>query len=84
MREKVMKAYNSEKVNTTLVIDGRHMHSIDSTVAKNWKTLTQDLDKLQQNVVFWNWQDSATETCIKLDKELRKYFKSDETLQALL
>ncbi|KAL0278534.1 UNVERIFIED_CONTAM: hypothetical protein PYX00_000336 [Menopon gallinae] len=84
VRDNIMKMCVKETVDTTLVVDGRRMHSIDSTVAKNWKTLTRDLEKLQQNVVFWNWQESATDTCVKLDKEMRKYFKTDEALQKLV
>lgn len=84
VRESIMKSCLKKDKQALLVIDGRNMHSIDSTVAKNMKTLTQDLSTREQNVVFWNWQTASVETCLGLDRQLEKYFRNEESVEKLL
>lgn len=67
-----------------IAIDGSSVNTVDVTVAKNIKTLVDDLDKLQRDVVLWNWTETAKEICTKLDLKMKKYFKRTRTVQELL
>ncbi|KAK6624109.1 hypothetical protein RUM44_010967 [Polyplax serrata] len=83
LRELVMK-YSIGHPKNLIAIDGSSVNTVDVTVAKNIKTLVDDLDKLQRDVVLWNWTETAKEICTKLDLKMKKYFKRTRTVQELL
>ncbi|XP_063231707.1 sodium-independent sulfate anion transporter-like [Bacillus rossius redtenbacheri] len=66
-----------------VVVDGTHIYTIDSTVAKSLKLLKEDLEKRDQPVIFWNWRGSAQTICQGLDPVMRFNFRYGHTVHDL-
>lgn len=59
-----------------VVVEGRHVHRIDATVAKNLALLLADLQARDQKLVFWNWCEEARRTLISYDSSLTMSFRT--------
>nr|CAI5829137.1 unnamed protein product [Callosobruchus analis] len=78
---------NCLKEKSTVVVDGKYLGNIDSTVAKSLNTLYDELKLRDQKLVFWNFKDSVKDTCIGvnailssilLDGELQEFLQKTE------
>lgn len=67
-----------------MIVDGRYVHRIDATVAKNFRLLQVDLEARDQKVIFWNWCESARNTLTSYDKSLAVHFKESENVSQVL
>jgi len=63
-----------------VVVEGRHVLRIDTTVAKNLALLLSDLTARDQPIIFWNWCEDAKQTLISYDPSLATYCRSSGSL----
>nr|XP_022916684.1 sodium-independent sulfate anion transporter isoform X2 [Onthophagus taurus] len=82
IRETIMKRCNpenddkiTENERVTVVIDGKYVTNLDATVAKNIKTLADDLKSRNQSIVFWNFKESVKKICTGVDNSMYQYFR---------
>ncbi|XP_057330225.1 sodium-independent sulfate anion transporter isoform X1 [Microplitis mediator] len=83
LRERVIE-WCDKKSAVPVIIDGRFIHRIDTTVAKNIGLLQADLEARNQKLIFWNWCDSAKNTLVNFDKNLSIYFRNSSNVAQLL
>lgn len=81
IRERVMKECNQEK--NVIVIDGKYIRNIDSTVAKNIQTLAEDIRIRQQTLILTNFKQSVKDICVKTDGKLAPLFE-EQPLEEVL
>lgn len=63
-----------------VILDGRNITRIDTTVAKNLTLLHMDLEARQQKLILWKWCNEAKKTLTSYDSETAKLFRSSGTL----
>ncbi|XP_068084506.1 sodium-independent sulfate anion transporter isoform X2 [Anabrus simplex] len=83
VRKQVIKTCVDMNSSSTVVVDGRHIHHIDATMAKTLHHLHQDLKIRNQALILWNWSESGRETCIGLDPKMGELFREDDRLELL-
>lgn len=66
-----------------MVVDGRYVHRIDATVAKNLRLLHQDLEARHTKLIFWNWCDETRETLTRYESALSVHFCNSATLSQI-
>ncbi|XP_076646090.1 sodium-independent sulfate anion transporter isoform X3 [Halictus rubicundus] len=76
LRECVMSWCDGKLEMIPVVVEGRHVHRIDATVAKNLSLLLMDLEARNQKLVFWNWCEDARRTLISYDSSLAMSFRT--------
>ncbi|XP_073996219.1 sodium-independent sulfate anion transporter isoform X2 [Rhodnius prolixus] len=84
IREVIIQTCITKHSTAMVIIDGTHIHYIDSTMAKGLKMIVEDLSVRGQEVVFWRWKESAMFTVLGFDPELSKYFRFEESLLQLI
>ncbi|XP_044731995.1 sodium-independent sulfate anion transporter-like [Chrysoperla carnea] len=77
----ISNTQNNGENNLVIVLDGRNVLYIDTTVAKNLKTLVEHLEKQKQRIIFWRWSRAAEEVCRGLDFKLSGLFINVATLE---
>ncbi|KAL7303389.1 hypothetical protein TKK_0004574 [Trichogramma kaykai] len=80
LRERVMNWCDSMQNTKIVVIDGKNVRGIDTTVAKNLSLLSTDLEARKQRLVFWNWCENASSVMISFDSANKEHFKSTNAL----
>ncbi|XP_020708385.2 sodium-independent sulfate anion transporter-like isoform X4 [Athalia rosae] len=80
LREEVIARCESKAENIPVILDGRHVHRIDATVAKNLKFLQTDLESRKQTLIFWNWIPDVRATLESYDVSLAEHFKTSPTI----
>ncbi|CAH1996916.1 unnamed protein product [Acanthoscelides obtectus] len=80
-REFILQNCLTEK--STVVIDGRYIGNIDSTVAKSLSTLNEELKLRDQKLLFWNFKDSVKDTCIGVNGTLSSILVDGELQEVL-
>lgn len=83
-RDAIMHSCCDKEKDVLIILDGRNLHSLDSTVAKNLKILTDDLKLREQDIMFWNWPSSAISICLGFDKNLGKHFYSGSSVETII
>lgn len=66
--------------NLPVIVDGRNVLRIDTTVAKNLALLVSDLATRNQKLIFWNWCEDAKHTLICYDPSLAICCKSSASI----
>jgi len=66
--------------NLPVIVDGRNVLRIDTTVAKNLALLVSDLATRNQKLIFWNWSEDAKQTLICYDPSIAAYCKSSDSI----
>lgn len=84
LREVIINSCIQRDSRIPVVIDGTHMHYIDSTIAKGIKLLMEDLLVRKQKAFLWRWQEPVISTVLSFDPSLVQYFYSHPTLEQLL
>ncbi|KAK0169011.1 hypothetical protein PV327_002762 [Microctonus hyperodae] len=84
LRDTVMDWCDRKTATIPVIVDGRYVHRIDATVAKNFRLLQVDLEARNQKVIFWNWCESARNTLTSYDKSLAVHFKESENVSQVL
>ncbi|RZF48867.1 hypothetical protein LSTR_LSTR003247 [Laodelphax striatellus] len=80
----ITSCVNRGDSNAPVIIDGTHIHFIDSTMAKGIKLLLDDLLVRKQKVYLWHWNDNVVATITGFDPKLSTHFHSQGTLQQLI
>ncbi|XP_011253110.1 sodium-independent sulfate anion transporter isoform X1 [Camponotus floridanus] len=80
LRERVMSWCDKKSENLPVIVDGRNVLRIDTTVAKNLALLVSDLATRNQKLIFWNWSEDAKQTLICYDPSLAAYCKSSDSI----
>ncbi|KAG5305619.1 S2611 protein, partial [Acromyrmex insinuator] len=75
LRERVMSWCDKRPTSLPVIIEGRHVLRIDTTVAKNLALLLSDLITRNQKIIFWNWCEDARQTLISYDSSFETYCK---------
>ncbi|XP_068084369.1 sodium-independent sulfate anion transporter [Anabrus simplex] len=83
VRKQVIKKCISTNSTATVVVDGRHIHVLDITVAKAMEHLSFDLKARKQNVILWNWRKSCREVCLNLEPKMKELFHEEDNLEQL-
>ncbi|XP_015597943.1 sodium-independent sulfate anion transporter isoform X2 [Cephus cinctus] len=76
LRERVLFHCEMRNDYATVVVDGRHVHRIDATVARNLKLLQADLESRHQTLIFWNWCQDAQVPLTGYDDSLAVHFRT--------
>ncbi|XP_067000175.2 sodium-independent sulfate anion transporter isoform X2 [Anabrus simplex] len=84
VRKKIVKVCLQYSSGTIVILNGRHIHHIDATMAKALQLLNQNLKVREQRLVLWNWVRSSRETCLGLDPKMDGVFQEAESLEQLL
>ncbi|XP_044252720.1 sodium-independent sulfate anion transporter-like [Tribolium madens] len=72
-----------EGENATMVVNGKEIRNIDVTVAKSLAVLVRELVEKNQNPILHNFKPSVIQTCIRVDKNLQKYFVESDLSEIL-
>ncbi|XP_054000598.1 sodium-independent sulfate anion transporter-like isoform X2 [Hylaeus anthracinus] len=80
LREQVMSWCDGRAETIPVVVEGRHVHRIDATVAKNLALLLADLQARDQTLVFWNWCEETKRTMIRYDASLAMSFRTSGSI----
>ncbi|XP_034940504.1 sodium-independent sulfate anion transporter-like isoform X2 [Chelonus insularis] len=83
LRESIIDWCDRKSSTAPVIVDGRYIHRIDATVAKNLRLLQLDLEARNQKLIFWNWCESAKNTVISFDNNLTIHFKESSSLAQL-
>ncbi|XP_026468297.1 sodium-independent sulfate anion transporter-like isoform X1 [Ctenocephalides felis] len=67
-----------------VVINGENVNSIDTTVARSFKVLCDDMKVREQNIFFWNWNKSSSNVLRRLDPKTDNLFRQSETIAGVL
>lgn len=84
IRSIILKSALKSKSTNLIVVNGAFVHTIDVTVAKNLKSVVDDVLVQEKYIIFWNWKKSPENTAWRLDEEFGKLFKTTETLEELI
>ncbi|XP_014259205.1 sodium-independent sulfate anion transporter isoform X2 [Cimex lectularius] len=84
IREVILQSCVARRSSAKVVIDGTHIHYIDSTMAKGLKMIVEDLRARGQEAVFWRWKESAMFTVLGFDPDLATYFRFEDSLVQLI
>ncbi|KAK9509028.1 hypothetical protein O3M35_006442 [Rhynocoris fuscipes] len=84
IREVILQTCVTKNSMAMVIIDGTHIHYIDSTMAKGLKMIVDDLSVRGQEAVFWRWKEAAMFTVLGFDPELSKYFRFEDSLLTLI
>jgi len=84
IRDTILEACLKKESSCPVVLDGTHICSIDSTMAKGIKLLGLDLEARGQSLYLWKWKKSAMHTVIGFDQSLGQMFRYEETLEDVL
>ncbi|XP_044584519.1 sodium-independent sulfate anion transporter-like isoform X1 [Cotesia glomerata] len=84
LRERVIEWCDKRSSSIPVIIDGKFIHRIDTTVAKNLGLLHTDLESRDQKLIFWNWCDGVKNTLINYDKNLTVNFRDSANVAQLL
>ncbi|XP_051175949.1 sodium-independent sulfate anion transporter-like isoform X2 [Leptopilina boulardi] len=76
LREQVMSWCDGRQETIPVVLDGRNVTRIDTTVAKNLTLLNMDLEARRQKLILWKWCDEAKKTLTCYDSETASLFRS--------
>ncbi|CAK9796905.1 Sodium-independent sulfate anion transporter [Anthophora quadrimaculata] len=80
LRERVMSWCDGRAETIPVIVEGRHVLRIDTTVAKNLALLLADLEARDQKLVFWNWCEEARRTLISYDASLTMSFRTSGSI----
>jgi len=67
-----------------VVLNGRYVKTIDSTLAENLQTCRKDLGINKKMLIFWNWRKQPTDLAWRLDNEFGNCFYQTDTLDDLI
>uniref|UniRef100_A0A4Y0BNY8 STAS domain-containing protein n=1 Tax=Anopheles funestus TaxID=62324 RepID=A0A4Y0BNY8_ANOFN len=68
-----------------IVLDGSHINSVDTTVAKVLVSMTQDMEHSNRRIVYWKWNRPAQCTLLRMERELfENVFRNDEKLDTIV
>lgn len=84
IRAIILKSALKSKSTNLIVVNGSFVHTIDTTVAKNLKSVVDDIVAQEKYIIFWNWKKSPENTAWRLDEEFGKLFRTTETLEELI
>ncbi|XP_075230948.1 sodium-independent sulfate anion transporter-like isoform X2 [Lycorma delicatula] len=84
LREVIINSCVLKDSRAPVIIDGTHIHYIDSTVAKGIKLLMEDLIVRKQKAFLWRWQKPVSSTVLSYDPGLAQYFCNYSTLDQLV
>ncbi|XP_043482167.1 sodium-independent sulfate anion transporter-like isoform X1 [Leptopilina heterotoma] len=76
LREQVMSWCDGRRETIPVILDGRNVTRIDTTVAKNLTLLHMDLEMRKQKLILWKWCDEAKKTLTCYDSETANLFRS--------
>jgi len=76
----LFRNYDFRPTSLPVVVEGRHVLRIDTTVAKNLALLLSDLTARDQPIIFWNWCEDAKQTLISYDPSLATYCRSSGSI----
>ncbi|KAL0841788.1 hypothetical protein ABMA28_014043 [Loxostege sticticalis] len=72
IKKAVFKASHQADV---LIIDGTDLHRMDFTVASNLMILVKDLNKVNKDIVFFNFKESFRNLCVDIYPEAESKFR---------
>ncbi|KAJ8678533.1 hypothetical protein QAD02_014320 [Eretmocerus hayati] len=75
LRERVMSWCDVLKDANIVIIDGRDVKGIDTTVAKNLTLLAADLESRKLRLLFWRWNDDVRKTLLAFDASMVSHFR---------
>ncbi|XP_052890352.1 sodium-independent sulfate anion transporter-like [Anopheles moucheti] len=68
-----------------IVLDGTHISSVDTTVAKVLVSMTQDVEHSNRRIVYWKWNRPAQCTLLRMERTLfQNLFRNDEKLPKVI
>lgn len=67
-----------------VVIDGRDVKYIDTTVAKNLTLLLADLEARKLQAVLWNWCEDVRKILVTFDSSTNSYFRATSNVSQLV
>ncbi|XP_053667788.1 sodium-independent sulfate anion transporter-like [Anopheles marshallii] len=68
-----------------IVLDGSHISSLDTTVAKVFVSMSQDVEHSNRRIVYWKWKRPAQCTLLRMERKLfQNLFRNDENLQKII
>uniref|UniRef100_A0A182K947 STAS domain-containing protein n=1 Tax=Anopheles christyi TaxID=43041 RepID=A0A182K947_9DIPT len=68
-----------------IVLDGSHINSVDTTVAKVLVSMTQDVEHSDRKIVYWKWSRPAQCTLLRLERTLfQNVFSSEEKIDVII
>uniref|UniRef100_A0A1S4GLM3 Uncharacterized protein n=1 Tax=Anopheles gambiae TaxID=7165 RepID=A0A1S4GLM3_ANOGA len=68
-----------------IVLDGLHINSVDTTVAKALVSMTHDLEHSDRKIVYWKWNRSVQCTLLRMDRTLfQKTFRHEESIDVII
>uniref|UniRef100_A0A182MJ89 STAS domain-containing protein n=1 Tax=Anopheles culicifacies TaxID=139723 RepID=A0A182MJ89_9DIPT len=75
----------SKHPDAIIVLDGSHISSVDSTVAKVLVNMTHDMEHSNRRIVYWKWNRPVQCTLLRMERELfQNVFRNDENLDAII
>ncbi|EFA07912.1 Sodium-independent sulfate anion transporter-like Protein [Tribolium castaneum] len=72
-----------EGENSTVVVNGKELRNVDVTVAKSLAVLVRELVERGQIPILQNFKPSVVQICIRVDKNLQKYFVQSDLSEIL-
>ncbi|XP_058790464.1 sodium-independent sulfate anion transporter isoform X2 [Phymastichus coffea] len=84
LREQVMSCCDIMKDASLVVIDGRNVTGIDTTVAKNLSLLLSDLESRKLKLLFWNWCEDTRKTLVAFDSSMGAHFRNSSSITQLV
>lgn len=76
LRDTILTECDEEK--SIVVIDGEFVRNSDSTAARNFLDLLDDLKVRNQDAVFWNFKDGVRNICTGNSEQMGRHFKNGD------
>ncbi|XP_011503518.1 PREDICTED: sodium-independent sulfate anion transporter-like, partial [Ceratosolen solmsi marchali] len=76
IKQRVMTWSDLKKDINIIIIDGRNVNNIDSTVAKSFSSLFTDLKLRKQKLIFWNWHENICKILTAFNIIEESHFKT--------
>jgi solute carrier family 26 (sodium-independent sulfate anion transporter), member 11 len=83
-RYKVLKHAQSDPAITHVVVDGSHIHSIDTTVVKNIRTMVDDIKLQNQQIFLLNWHRDVVTTLLRSSRDYEQHLCTNPSVDDLL
>ena len=59
-----------------VIIDGKNVNEIDTTVAKNLSLMLSDLEARKQKLLYWNWHVEPRSILVTFDSSNEPLFRN--------
>jgi anti-anti-sigma regulatory factor len=83
-RYKVLKHAQSDPAITHVVVEGSYVHSIDTTVVKNIRTMIDDIKSLNQQIYLLNWHRDVVKTLLRSNRDYEEHLRTNPSVDDLL